>query len=122
MSSVAVNLNWKTDVEEDSSQGAVFSKVMILALIAWQHWSPVFHCRCSCILQVWMILTLASGLSYWLDDTGFDSWQGKEVFLFSEMSRLVLGLTVPPVQWVPEVLGLTVFPVQWVPEVYFLWG
>jgi hypothetical protein len=34
MSSVAVNLNWKTDVEEDSSQGAVFSKVMILALIA----------------------------------------------------------------------------------------
>ena len=48
---------------------------------------------------------------------GFDSWQGKEVFLFSEMSRLVLWLTVPPVQWVPEVLGLTMPPVQWVPEV-----
>jgi len=85
-----------------SSQGAVFSKFMILALIAWMHWSPLFHCRCSRILQVWIILTLVSSLSYWLDDPGFDSWQGQEVLLYSEMSRLVLGLTMSPVQWVPE--------------------
>jgi hypothetical protein len=79
MSSVAVNLTWETDKEEGSSQGAVFSKFVIVALIAWKRWSPLFHSRCSCILQVWMILTLAFSLSYWLDDTGFDSWQDQEI-------------------------------------------
>jgi hypothetical protein len=32
--------------------------------------------------------------------TGFDSWQGK-IFIFSEVSRLNMEPTQPPLQWVP---------------------
>jgi hypothetical protein len=32
---------------------------------------------------------------------GFDSWQGQEIFLISTASKPALGLTQPPVQWVP---------------------
>jgi hypothetical protein len=31
--------------------------------------------------------------------------RGQEVFLFSEMSRLILQLTMPPVKWVPGVFS-----------------
>jgi hypothetical protein len=31
---------------------------------------------------------------------GLNSWQGKEIILFSTASRQALGLTHPPVQWV----------------------
>jgi len=43
---------------------------------------------------------------YRLDDLGFDSWQGQEIFLFSIMSRLAVGITQPAVQWVPRVKQL----------------
>jgi hypothetical protein len=36
---------------------------------------------------------------------GFDSRQGKDIFLFSITSRPALGLTQPPIQWVPGALS-----------------
>jgi hypothetical protein len=43
-----------------------------------------------------------------LDDQGFESWQGLEIFLFTTLSRPVLGPTQPPNQWIPGVLSLAV--------------
>jgi hypothetical protein len=37
----------------------------------------------------------------WTGRLGFDSWQGLGIFLFNTMSRLALGPTQPPIQWVP---------------------
>jgi hypothetical protein len=34
-------------------------------------------------------------------ESQFDSQKGKEIILFSEVSRLTLRRTQPPVQWVP---------------------
>jgi len=36
-----------------------------------------------------------------LDRTGFDSRQRQGNFLFATASRSALGLTQPPIQWVP---------------------
>jgi hypothetical protein len=36
---------------------------------------------------------------------GFDSWQGLGIFLFSTASRMALGLTQPPIQWVAGALS-----------------
>jgi len=42
-----------------------------------------------------------------MDIAQFESRQGQEVFLFSQTSKLVLGFTQPPIQWVYQdpVLG-----------------
>jgi hypothetical protein len=37
----------------------------------------------------------------------FDSWQGLGIFL-TTVSRMALGPTQPPIQWVPEALSLGV--------------
>jgi hypothetical protein len=60
--------------------------------------------------QVRSINTELSGivLGYRLDDQGFKSWQGLGIFLFTTMSRPVLGTTQPPIQWVPGSLSLRV--------------
>jgi hypothetical protein len=48
-------------------------------------------------------------LGYGLDDRGFDSRQGLEIFLFiTAVSRLSLGPTHPPIQWVPGALSMGV--------------
>jgi hypothetical protein len=39
---------------------------------------------------------------------GFDSWWGLGIFLFTTMSRLALGLTQPPIQWVSGEISLGV--------------
>jgi hypothetical protein len=39
---------------------------------------------------------------------GFDSRRGLGIFLFTTVSRTVLGLTQPPIQWVPGALSLGV--------------
>jgi hypothetical protein len=36
---------------------------------------------------------------------GFNSRQGQEIFLYSTASRPALGLTQPPVQWMPGALS-----------------
>jgi hypothetical protein len=47
-------------------------------------------------------------LGYRLDDQGFESQQGLEIFLFATMSRMALWPTQPPVQWIPGALSLGV--------------
>jgi hypothetical protein len=39
---------------------------------------------------------------------GFNSQQGLAIFLFITMSRMALGSTQPPIQWVPGALSLWV--------------
>jgi len=41
-----------------------------------------------------------------LDDKGFESRQELGIFLATTVSRLVLGTTQPPNQWVPGILTL----------------
>jgi hypothetical protein len=41
-----------------------------------------------------------------LDDRGIESLHGLGIFLFTTASRLVLGPTHPPIQWVPGALSL----------------
>jgi hypothetical protein len=36
---------------------------------------------------------------------GFDSWQGQGIFLFATASKLDLGPTQPPIQWVAGILS-----------------
>jgi hypothetical protein len=47
-------------------------------------------------------------ISLWAERLGFNSHQGRQVifFLFAIASRLALGLTQPPIQWVPEARSL----------------
>jgi hypothetical protein len=47
-------------------------------------------------------------LGYGLDDRGFESREGLGIFLFTTASRLALGTTQPPIQWVPGALSLGV--------------
>jgi hypothetical protein len=42
-------------------------------------------------------------LGYGLYDRKFESRQRLEIFLFTTVSRPVVGLTQPPIQWVPGV-------------------
>jgi hypothetical protein len=37
---------------------------------------------------------------------GFDPWQGLGIFLFTTTSRMALGPTQPPIQWVPGAVPL----------------
>jgi hypothetical protein len=45
-------------------------------------------------------------LGYRLNDQGFESQQGLGTFLFTTASRLTLGPTHPPIQWVAGALSL----------------
>jgi hypothetical protein len=40
-------------------------------------------------------------LGYGMDDRGFQSRQGLEIFPFTTLSWPVVGPTQPPIQWVP---------------------
>jgi hypothetical protein len=40
-------------------------------------------------------------MSYRLDDWGFEAWQGLGIFPLATASRVALGPTQPPIQWVP---------------------
>jgi hypothetical protein len=55
-----------------------------------------------------------AGIAQWysavfgLGDSGFESWQGLAIFLFTTASRPALGPTQPPIQWVSGILSLGV--------------
>jgi hypothetical protein len=51
---------------------------------------------------------LAQLVYWWAEQPGFDSWQGKLIFLCCTASRLHLGPTKSPVQWVPGDVSLGV--------------
>jgi hypothetical protein len=62
-----------------------------------------------------MYINIHSSFNYYILDYGldggvlrFDSRQGLGVFLFTTASRMALGRTQPPIQWVPGVLSLGV--------------
>jgi hypothetical protein len=42
---------------------------------------------------------------YDLNDRGFKSWQGQEIFLLSRTCRLVVGPMQPSIQWLQEGLS-----------------
>jgi hypothetical protein len=50
-------------------------------------------------------------LGYGLDDWGFESQEGVGIYFFATMSRLALGPTQRPIQWVPGALFSLV--VEW---------
>jgi hypothetical protein len=54
--------------------------------------------------------SVSIALGYGLDNhiLGFDSWQGLGIFLFTTTSRMAVGLTQPPIQWVSRALPLGV--------------
>jgi len=52
--------------------------------------------------------SLSSSLRYWQDDSGFESQQHQDGFLFSDTSRPVLGPIKPPIQWEKGALSLEV--------------
>jgi hypothetical protein len=47
-------------------------------------------------------------LGYRLDDRGFESRQGLDIFLITTVSRQALGPIQPSIQWVPGALSLGV--------------
>jgi hypothetical protein len=44
-------------------------------------------------------------MAYKTGQSGFDFWQGQEIFHLSIVARLALGLTQPPIRCVPEALS-----------------
>jgi hypothetical protein len=60
-----------------------------------------------CFKKYWSWGSSVSIVSdYGLDDRGFDPQQRKRIFLLAYVSRLALGLTQPPIQWVLGVHSL----------------
>jgi len=53
------------------------------------------------------MLSMIDLLMGWMtEELWIDSWQVPRDFIFSEMTRLALGPTKPPIQWVPGSLSL----------------
>jgi hypothetical protein len=50
--------------------------------------------------------SLVVALGYGLEVLGFDFRRGLGIFFFTTASRTALGLTQPPIQWVPGALSL----------------
>jgi hypothetical protein len=59
---------------------------------------------CNFFLEPGELSGIAVG--YGLNDQGFESWHGPGTFLFTTLSRPVLGPTQPPNQWVQGALSL----------------
>jgi hypothetical protein len=47
-------------------------------------------------------------MGWMIEVLGFDSWQGLGIFLFTTVSRMALGPTQPPIQWVLGAISLGV--------------
>jgi hypothetical protein len=47
-------------------------------------------------------------MGWTIEIIGFDSWWGLGIFLFTTMSRMAVGPTQPPIQWVLGALSLRV--------------
>ena len=68
--------------------------------------------------RVWSrIVSSLWRLSYEQDNPRFEFQQGKEIFLFSKMSRPVLGLIQPPTHWIP---GFFPWPKKLGCDVYYI--
>jgi hypothetical protein len=66
-------------------------------ILLWMYWFFLFR-----------IFLFFGALGYGLDDRGFESRQGLGILLYTSASRLALGPTQPPIQWVSRSLSLGV--------------
>jgi hypothetical protein len=60
------------------------------------------------MIQLGITVTIMTRI--WAGQQGFDSQQGQEIFLLATTSRIVLGPSQPPIQWV---LGAISLGVKW---------
>ena len=69
----------------------------------------LYHSHCP-LLQHLLVMYMSAQVCgkfdkmsvYMLDDPGFKSCQGQEIFLFSKMSRQAVNPTHSSVEWVPD--------------------